>query len=88
MDLQTASGRAGDGPLNKTQQTLVTESLGLVRSLSAQIARSWPATSFDELVSTGHEALARAALRFDPSRSVPFVNYAYQYVRGEMMACA
>lgn len=42
----------------------------------------------DELESAGFEALARAALRYDPSTGTPFAAYAYYRVRGAMLDAA
>jgi RNA polymerase sigma factor for flagellar operon FliA len=42
----------------------------------------------DELESAGFEALARAALRYDPATGTPFAAYAYYRVRGAMLDAA
>lgn len=42
----------------------------------------------DECESAGYEALARAALRYDPSGGTPFAAYAFYRVRGAMIDAA
>jgi RNA polymerase sigma factor for flagellar operon FliA len=71
-------------PLTADQQRLVQDSLGLVQRVARRVARRFPRTRLDEVVSAGQEALVEAARTFDLARGVPFEGFAFTRVHGEM----
>lgn len=65
------------------REALVADALPVVRHIARQIARELPPwVPFDDLASAGREGLVQAAHRFDATRGVPFVSFAWYRVRG------
>lgn len=83
-----------DQPTHDPSRALSAEQRARVEAFAprvAQIARSLRrlvGIAPDECESAGYEALARAALRYDPSSGVPFSAYAFYRVRGAMIDAA
>jgi RNA polymerase sigma factor FliA len=68
---------------NQTQQRLIEENQGLVRSLAASIHKKVPQTvDIDDLTAYGQLGLAEAAQDYDSSRGAQFSTYAYYRIRG------
>ena len=62
---------------------LVEANVGVVRSIASTIARGLPIhVPLDDLVAAGMRGLIEAADRYDASRGVAFVTFAYYRVRG------
>ena len=62
------------------------EGLDLVDMLARQVRRQFgPYVQFDDLASTGREALLAAARSFEPDRGVPFRRWANLRIRGAMI---
>lgn len=74
-------------PLNRARQQLVEEAQPYVRRWARIFVRRY-GYDYDELVGTGNLALTEAARRFDQSHETPFIVFAYQRVRGEMLDAA
>jgi RNA polymerase sigma factor for flagellar operon FliA len=65
---------------------LVTEHVGLVRSMAQRLAQRLPAQfELDDLVGVGVMGLMDAASRYRPSTGVPFEAFARRRVRGAML---
>ena len=68
-----------------TVDALVREHIDVVRGVALQLRRQISSNlQLDDLTSSGHEGLVRAARGFDPSRGVPFRAWAILRVRGAM----
>lgn len=66
--------------------SLITEHIPLVNTIVRGVAARVPShVSRDDLTSAGLTALVRAAHAFDPSRNVPFAQYAAMRVRGALL---
>lgn len=74
--------------LTAEQQRWAASGTALVATLARVFARSWPKVSHDDFVGVGHEALVRAAQRFDPEHGATFETFAYRPVWGAMMDLA
>ena len=74
--------------LTPEQAARVERAVGQVAKLADKMATKLPGLSRDDLRSAGHEALVKAALRFDPEQGVPFAAYAHYRVRGAMIDAA
>lgn len=67
------------------RQSLILEYYPLVRTIAARLARRLPpSVDGEELVNVGVLGLIDAIDRFDPSRGVPFKNYAEIRISGSM----
>ncbi len=65
---------------------LVLDHVPLVNRLADRLlAKVTPDTSREDLISAGTVGLVEAAHRFDPSREVKFITFAYRRVRGAML---
>jgi DNA-directed RNA polymerase sigma subunit (sigma70/sigma32) len=51
-----------------------------IKRFTSKLVRNWNVSS-TEYVGAGQEWAYRAALRFDPRRGVPFLSYAYHWIR-------
>lgn len=66
-----------------TVDSLVREHIDVVRGVALHLKRQIsPNLQLDDLISSGHEGLVRAARGFDPSRGVPFKAWAILRIRG------
>ena len=78
------SGTAGRSPLTSAEvESLVRANLPLVGHIVRGVLTRVPShVSRDELISAGMYALSVSAASFDPSRGVPFANFAAIRIRG------
>jgi RNA polymerase sigma factor (sigma-70 family) len=60
------------------------EAMPMVDRLARRMARRHPALSFEAYQSLGYEALWRAALKFEPTREVKLISYAWPRCWGAM----
>ena len=60
------------------------EAMPIVDRLARRMARRHPVLSFEAYQSLGYEALWRAALKFEPTREVKFITYAWPRCWGAM----
>lgn len=68
------------------QETLVVDHLKLVERIATRLRCILPRIIEEtELVGAGNLGLVKAALKFNPSRGVPFAAYAKIRIRGEML---
>jgi RNA polymerase sigma factor (sigma-70 family) len=71
------------------QRELVTQSLAMVRSLAAEIARAYGLSSLvDDLESCGRCGLLQAVEAFDDRPNVKFTTFAYYRIRGAILDAA
>ncbi len=77
-----------DPRLTREQQAMVAKAAPRVPQIARSMRHLLGGISFDECESAGYEALARAALRYDPSFGVPFTGFAYRRIRGAMLDAA
>lgn len=70
--------------LTPAQQEVVTAALPLARRIARSIRRS-PGLDLDDVLQMISEGFVEAALRYDPSREVPFERYARAHGRGKAM---
>lgn len=68
------------------QETLVTDGIPLVRTVAGRM-KCWMPKRIDmeELIGAGSIGLVKAALKFDPTKGVPFAIYARLRIRGEIL---
>ncbi len=59
--------------------------LARVQQIARGVRAQLGTLDLDEFESAGYEALVRVAMRYDPSKGVPFQAYAYIRVRGAMI---
>lgn len=72
-------------PLNRTQQNLVLGLLPFVRYVALRVKHNKPKSILlEDLEGYGMIGLCEAAQRFDPSRGLKFITFAYLRVRGAM----
>src|SRR5688572_257966 len=88
-DLPHRATRRRDFRFVKRRNRLVERHLFLVTPVARRLKLSQPPwIEFDELLADGALGLLHAAIRFDPSRGVPFARFATRYVRGAMIDAA
>jgi len=75
-------------PLTKEQGRYAERGLIVVRMLARTFAYQWPKVPESDFVSVGHEAVVKAAARFDPKRGVVFERFAELSVWGAMLDLA
>lgn len=69
--------------VERSQEQLIQECQGLVRTLAHRIYRGMPGSiDIEDLVSYGQVGLAEAARDFDPARGTQFSTFAYYRIRG------
>jgi RNA polymerase sigma factor for flagellar operon FliA len=67
-------------PLTPRQRELVASNKGLAEKISHDYLQRAPGLEIDEVVAVAYQGLIDAALRFDPSRGVPFGGFARQII--------
>lgn len=67
------------------RKRLVERAMPMVTGLARSLAKSWPRTNREELVSTGYVALVECTRAYDPSTGTPFEAFARKRVRGAMI---
>jgi len=77
-----------DPRLSDVQRAMVAKAAPRVPQIARSMRHLLGGISFEECESAGYEALVRSALRFDPSKGVPFVGFAYRRMRGAMLDAA
>ncbi len=71
--------------LTKEQARYAERGLTVVQILARVFARQWPAVHMTDFISIGHEAVVKAATRFDPRQGVPFERFARSAIWGAML---
>ncbi len=74
--------------LTQEQASYAARGLVVVRTLARVFAKQWPGVHESDFVSTGHEAVVNAAMRFDPDQGVLFEKFARHSIWGAMLDLA
>ena len=92
MTISTGPAERGVGPasavdagrgMTASEQSMVTENLGLVHHIASRVVHRFPADfDRDDLVQVGTMGLIEAVRRFDPERGVRFSSYAGRRIEG------
>lgn len=72
--------------MSGSQQALIADYLGLVRSIATHMAQSLPRfIELNDLMQTGMLGLIEAARKYDPTQQVAFPTYASHRIRGAIL---
>jgi len=79
----TAGAAAARTGLSASEQTMVTENIGLVHHIASRVVHRFPSDfDRDDLVQVGTLGLIDAVRRFDPDRGVRFSSFAGRRIEG------
>lgn len=86
LNFETSTTATAWRPQVPDRDVLVQQGLPLVKAIADRLQRAYTlAASFDDLCAMGFTGLATAVDRFDQSRGVSFITFAYHKIRGAIL---
>lgn len=69
--------------LTAEQCRVAEDNYRLVFQITKSLAREFRGTNYDDILDVVTEAYLPYVQNYDPTKGIPFVNYAYKYIRGK-----